>query len=224
MPDYETVDRHPRRRRGDDRAQPPGRAERLEPAARRRPARRAARPPRTTTASARSGSPAPAARSPPARTCATCTGCEEERREDGTPDIERLLARALPPDHHARPRDAEARRWRPSTDRPSGSGCSLALACDLVIAAESAYFLLAFVNIGLVPDGGSSLLVPEPRRLRAGGRDGDARRARSRPRRRSNGASSTASSPTTRSSPSPTRCSTASPTARRAPTPAPSAS
>src|ERR671915_428297 len=41
-----------------------------------------------------------------------------------------------------------------------GIGCSLALACDLVIAAESAYFLLAFVNIGLVPDGGSSVFVP----------------------------------------------------------------
>ena len=41
-----------------------------------------------------------------------------------------------------------------------GIGCSLALACDLVLAAESAYFLLAFVNIGLVPDGGSSLFVP----------------------------------------------------------------
>ena len=41
-----------------------------------------------------------------------------------------------------------------------GIGCSLALACDLVIAKESAYFLLAFVNIGLVPDGGSSFLVP----------------------------------------------------------------
>jgi 2-(1,2-epoxy-1,2-dihydrophenyl)acetyl-CoA isomerase len=42
-----------------------------------------------------------------------------------------------------------------------GIGCSLALAADLVIARESAYFLLGFVNIGLVPDGGSSLLVPE---------------------------------------------------------------
>ena len=41
-----------------------------------------------------------------------------------------------------------------------GIGCSLALACDLVLAKESAYFLLAFVNIGLVPDGGSSFLVP----------------------------------------------------------------
>jgi 2-(1,2-epoxy-1,2-dihydrophenyl)acetyl-CoA isomerase len=42
-----------------------------------------------------------------------------------------------------------------------GIGCSLALAADLIVARESAYFLLAFVNIGLVPDGGSSLLVPE---------------------------------------------------------------
>jgi 2-(1,2-epoxy-1,2-dihydrophenyl)acetyl-CoA isomerase len=41
-----------------------------------------------------------------------------------------------------------------------GIGCSLALCCDLVLAAQSAYFLLAFVNIGLVPDGGSSLFVP----------------------------------------------------------------
>src|SRR5207302_9907495 len=41
-----------------------------------------------------------------------------------------------------------------------GIGCSLALCCDLIIASESAYFLLAFVNIGLVPDGGSSLFMP----------------------------------------------------------------
>jgi 2-(1,2-epoxy-1,2-dihydrophenyl)acetyl-CoA isomerase len=42
-----------------------------------------------------------------------------------------------------------------------GIGASLAFASDIVIARESAYFLLAFVNIGLVPDGGSSLFVPE---------------------------------------------------------------
>ena len=41
-----------------------------------------------------------------------------------------------------------------------GIGCSLALDCDLVLAAESSYFLLAFINIGLVPDGGSTALVP----------------------------------------------------------------
>lgn len=41
-----------------------------------------------------------------------------------------------------------------------GVSCSLALACDLVIAAESSYFLLAFANIGLVPDGGASIFIP----------------------------------------------------------------
>jgi 2-(1,2-epoxy-1,2-dihydrophenyl)acetyl-CoA isomerase len=42
----------------------------------------------------------------------------------------------------------------------AGIGCSLALACDLVLAAESAFFGLAFVNVGLMPDGGSTALVP----------------------------------------------------------------
>jgi 2-(1,2-epoxy-1,2-dihydrophenyl)acetyl-CoA isomerase len=41
-----------------------------------------------------------------------------------------------------------------------GIGCSLALACDLVLAAESAFFSLAFVNIGLMPDGGATAFVP----------------------------------------------------------------
>ena len=41
-----------------------------------------------------------------------------------------------------------------------GIGCSLALACDLILAAESSYLLLAFVNIGLVPDGGASVVLP----------------------------------------------------------------
>jgi 2-(1,2-epoxy-1,2-dihydrophenyl)acetyl-CoA isomerase len=41
-----------------------------------------------------------------------------------------------------------------------GIGASLALACDLVLAAESAYISLGFVNIGLMPDGGSTLFVP----------------------------------------------------------------
>jgi 2-(1,2-epoxy-1,2-dihydrophenyl)acetyl-CoA isomerase len=43
----------------------------------------------------------------------------------------------------------------------AGAGVGLALAADLVVARESAYFLLAFVNIGLVPDGGTSLFIPE---------------------------------------------------------------
>ena len=41
----------------------------------------------------------------------------------------------------------------------AGVGCSLALLGDLIVAGESAYFLQAFVNIGLVPDGGSTWLL-----------------------------------------------------------------
>lgn len=42
----------------------------------------------------------------------------------------------------------------------AGVGCSFALAADLTIAKESASFMLAFTKIGLMPDGGASLLVP----------------------------------------------------------------
>jgi len=49
----------------------------------------------------------------------------------------------------------------------AGAGCSLALACDFRIAAESASFIQAFINVGLVPDSGSTLLLP---RLIGGGR------------------------------------------------------
>ncbi len=42
----------------------------------------------------------------------------------------------------------------------AGAGCSLALAADIVVAARSAYFLQAFVNIGLIPDAGATWLLP----------------------------------------------------------------
>jgi 2-(1,2-epoxy-1,2-dihydrophenyl)acetyl-CoA isomerase len=42
----------------------------------------------------------------------------------------------------------------------AGIGCALALAADFCVASETAYFLQAFVNIGLVPDGGSSWMLP----------------------------------------------------------------
>jgi 2-(1,2-epoxy-1,2-dihydrophenyl)acetyl-CoA isomerase len=42
----------------------------------------------------------------------------------------------------------------------SGGGCNLALACDLVVAAESAKFNQAFIKIGLVPDCGGTFMLP----------------------------------------------------------------
>jgi 2-(1,2-epoxy-1,2-dihydrophenyl)acetyl-CoA isomerase len=42
----------------------------------------------------------------------------------------------------------------------AGVGCSIGLVGDFVIAGKSGYFLQAFVNIGLVPDGGSTWLLP----------------------------------------------------------------
>lgn len=43
----------------------------------------------------------------------------------------------------------------------AGAGASLALACDMIVAAEEAQFIEIFVNIGLVPDSGSSYFLPQ---------------------------------------------------------------
>jgi 2-(1,2-epoxy-1,2-dihydrophenyl)acetyl-CoA isomerase len=42
----------------------------------------------------------------------------------------------------------------------AGAGCSIALACDIIVAAEEATLIEVFVNIGLVPDSGSSYFLP----------------------------------------------------------------
>ena len=42
----------------------------------------------------------------------------------------------------------------------AGAGCSLALACDMIIASEEAALIEVFINIGLVPDSGSSYFLP----------------------------------------------------------------
>lgn len=41
----------------------------------------------------------------------------------------------------------------------AGVGVSLAIACDVVLASEKAFFMLAFTKIGLMPDGGASALI-----------------------------------------------------------------
>ena len=65
----------------------------------------------------------------------------------------------------------------------AGVGMSIALACDLVVATESAALTLAFTRIGLMPDGGGSALVAGLGRPRAG----DAAGAALRPARRAGG-------------------------------------
>jgi 2-(1,2-epoxy-1,2-dihydrophenyl)acetyl-CoA isomerase len=84
---------------------------------------------------------------------------EERSGADGLPDLSQRLREIYHPiitGIRAMPKPVIAAVNGPAV----GIGCSLALVCDLVIAAESSYFLLAFVNIGLIPDGGSTAVVP----------------------------------------------------------------
>ncbi len=49
----------------------------------------------------------------------------------------------------------------------AGAGASIALACDLVVAAEDAYFAVSYLRVGLSPDGGATAFLSEfaPRQL-----------------------------------------------------------
>jgi 2-(1,2-epoxy-1,2-dihydrophenyl)acetyl-CoA isomerase len=86
-------------------------------------------------------------------------GTNDDRTQDGRPDVRKTLTERYHPiitGIRRMPKPVVAAVNGPAV----GIGCSLALAADLIVAKESAYFLLAFVNIGLVPDGGSSVFVP----------------------------------------------------------------
>jgi 2-(1,2-epoxy-1,2-dihydrophenyl)acetyl-CoA isomerase len=85
---------------------------------------------------------------------------KENRSEgDGVPDLSQRLKEIYHPvilGLREMPKPVVAAVNGPAV----GIGASLAFAADLIVAAESAYFLLAFVNIGLVPDGGSTAFLP----------------------------------------------------------------
>jgi 2-(1,2-epoxy-1,2-dihydrophenyl)acetyl-CoA isomerase len=83
----------------------------------------------------------------------------DETAEDGMPDIRGRLHELFHPSLvgiRTMPKPVVVAVNGPA----AGIGVSLALAGDLVLAAESAFFQLAFANIGLMPDGGSTLFVP----------------------------------------------------------------
>lgn len=82
-----------------------------------------------------------------------------EPAEDGLPDIRKALEERYHP-IIVGVRELEKPVVAAIHGAAAGIGASLALSCDLVLAAESSYLLLAFVNIGLMPDGGSTLFVP----------------------------------------------------------------
>jgi len=79
--------------------------------------------------------------------------------DNGFPDLEKALHERYHPvilGIRQMPKPVVAAVHGPAV----GVSCSLALACDLVLATESSYFLLSFASIGLVPDGGASAFIP----------------------------------------------------------------
>jgi 2-(1,2-epoxy-1,2-dihydrophenyl)acetyl-CoA isomerase len=87
------------------------------------------------------------------------------------------LAEVVPPDGSRGPEVAEviAESYNPLVQRlvalekpvvcaingvAAGAGANIALACDFVLAAKSASFIQAFINIGLVPDSGGTFFLP----------------------------------------------------------------
>jgi 2-(1,2-epoxy-1,2-dihydrophenyl)acetyl-CoA isomerase len=86
-------------------------------------------------------------------------GEAEPHPEDGLPDIGKRLRELFHPIITGI-RTLEKPVIAAVNGPAVGIGCSLALACDLILAAESAYFQLAFVRVGLMPDGGSTAILP----------------------------------------------------------------
>lgn len=86
-------------------------------------------------------------------------GMTDGRANQGKPDAGKAL------DTHYNP-FIKAMRTHPHpiitavNGAAAGVGCSIALMGDFIIAGESGYFLQAFRRIGLVPDGGSTFLLP----------------------------------------------------------------
>lgn len=87
-----------------------------------------------------------------------CTG-QDLGAADGPPDLERTLRDEYGPLLEAI-HDCPIPTIAAVNGPAAGAGANIALAADVVIAAESAYFLQAFTRIGLMPDAGGTWLLP----------------------------------------------------------------
>jgi 2-(1,2-epoxy-1,2-dihydrophenyl)acetyl-CoA isomerase len=89
---------------------------------------------------------------------ANLTGGMGVGQAEGPPDAGRVLESHINP-LMLRLRDLPMPWVSAVKGSAAGVGCSFALAADMIVAGESAFFLQAFARIGLVPDGGSSWLL-----------------------------------------------------------------
>lgn len=91
-----------------------------------------------------------------------CSGANLSEIATAEGDVLALLRAAHTTTNRFLARIAEMEKpWVTAVNRPAvGGGYALALVADLVLAAESAYFWLSFVNVGLVADMGSTYLLP----------------------------------------------------------------
>ena len=91
---------------------------------------------------------------------AFCTGQDLGDRGDATSvDLERTLRDEYQPMLEAI-YDCPVPTIAAVNGPAAGAGANLAMAADVVIAAESAYFLQAFTRIGLIPDAGGTWFMP----------------------------------------------------------------
>ena len=90
---------------------------------------------------------------------AFCTGQDLGDAGGGVPDLERILRDEYAPMLQAI-YDCPVPTLAAVNGPAAGAGANLALAADVAIASESAYFLQAFTRIGLVPDAGGTWFLP----------------------------------------------------------------
>ncbi|MFN3230910.1 MAG: enoyl-CoA hydratase/isomerase [Alphaproteobacteria bacterium] len=92
-----------------------------------------------------------------------CTGANLKNRLPADPDDPDNKVATLDVYYHPmlkRMRDLKCPIIAAVNGPAAGAGMSLAITCDFVYAARSAFFLQAFINIGLVPDAGSTFVLP----------------------------------------------------------------